>query len=504
MVAFALVLVVWSLRGNSPPASAGGVASEESSERSGGSGSHDPFTALGMAPPSGTPAASASAGTQDPPPVIDDIELEKKEVCAGEENLVTVKAHTINGTDPFLHIVIDGHQGSSFPVTLWRDDQGNVQGQHFITVFGRGNVSTMVPLPMYEVKDCRPTYIASIMQRVRSNTWSDFDFNARVVGVPPAVTEKDRQRGAPPPPVPKPFKPVAFTWTFGDGDTMTSLTPIVEHDYEGRAQDTLYSYFVVGVSIRGAKGEVATGRTVLPLINPAFESLAEKGIVSLMIALEPRFPEIGSDGRVTQKVRIWHTQPGPVTITRAVLTKYFRQAAGQTTPQDVDVASVLGSATIPPGKDGLTATVTLDPASEEEVFSKTWALTGTSAEGYPVVGSFSVMLPPPKPSADAGDTVFDPLLKQKIMLAREMLGKDVVNDEDLWRLEREGAFANLKVSPAEAAAAASAAIAAAVQKGPPGGAQPANAQHGPGAVPATTTQQLAPTGQGAGAPASSK
>ena len=191
-------------------------------------------------------------------------------------------------------------------------------------------------------------------------------------------------------------------------------------------------------------------------------------------------------------------------ITRAVLTKYFRQAAGQTTPQDVDVASVLGSATIPPGKDGLTTTVTLDPASEEEVFSKTWALTGTSAEGYPAVGSFSVMLPPPKPGADAGDTVFDPLLKQKIMLAREMLGKDVVDDEDLWRLDREGAFANLKVSPAEAAAAASAAIAAAVQKGPPGGAQPTNAQRGPGVVPASTTQQLAPAGQGAGAPASSK
>ena len=67
-------------------------------------------------------------------------------MCAGEENLVTVKAHTTNGTDPFLHTVIDGHQGASIPVTLWRDDSGAVLGAHSITVFGRNNVATTVPL----------------------------------------------------------------------------------------------------------------------------------------------------------------------------------------------------------------------------------------------------------------------------------------------------------------------------------------------------------------------
>jgi len=446
-------------------------------------------------------AAPAPSVAPDPPPVIDEIVLEKKEVCAGEENLVTVKSHTTNNTDPFLHTVIDGHMGTSWPMTLWRDDDGNVLGQHSITVFGRGNVATTVPLPQYEVKDCRPTYIAAIQQRVRANTWADFDFEARVVGIPPAPTEADRKRGAPPPPVPKPFKPVAFTWTFGDGETATTLTPLVSHSYEGREQNALYSYFLVGVSIRGAKGETATGRMALPLINPAFESLAEKGLVTLLIALDPRFPELGSDGKVTQKVRLWHTQPGPVTIEHASLTKYYRQAAGQTPASDVDVASVLGTTVIPPGKDGITTTVILDPQSEEEIFSKTWALRGTSAEGYPVIGTFSVMIPPPKPTADASTPIFDPLLKQKIMLARQMLGKDTVDDEDLWRLEREGAFANLKVTPQESAAALAAAKAAASQQGFPSP-QPTYVPRGPPA-PTSTSQQAAQPGQGAG-PASSK
>jgi hypothetical protein len=485
MVLFAVVLLVWARRPDPATDAKGSATSEEEPSQSGSSGGSSPF-AMGVSP---APSAPQPAGSADPPPVIDEIVLEKKEVCAGEENLVTVKSHTTNGTDPFLHTLIDGHQGSSFPVTLWRDDNGAVLGNHSVTVFGRGNVATTVPLPMYEVKDCRPTYIAELVQRVRSNTWSDFEFNARVVGIPRAPTDADRQRGAPPPPVPKPFKAVSWSWDFGDGSSTTTLTPIVEHDYEGRAQTSLYSYYVVGVTIRGAKGEVATGRSTLSLINPAFEALAEKGIVALMISLDPRFPEIGTDGKVTQKVRLWHTSPQAVTIEHAMVTRYYKQAAGQTPPSEVDVASVLGTTIIPSGKDGITTTVVLDPQSEDEVFSKTWDLKGVSADDLPVLGSFSVMLPPAKPGPDAGSTVFDPLLKQKIILAREILGKDVVNDEDLWRLQREGMFADLKVSPAEAAAAASAAIAEAIQKGPP------SAQRGPvvqgPAAPTSTNEQRA-------------
>jgi hypothetical protein len=465
----ALGLLLWSMRKKPQPVAATPTDDSEQAQES------RPPGDLHASNPSSPPPGASALAVPDPPPVIDEIDLEKNEVCAGEENLVTVKAHTVNGTDPFLHMVIDGHMGSAVPVQLWTDANGKVMGKHIVEVFGRNNVHTFVPLPKYTVKDCRATYLAAVNQRIRSNTWADFDFQARLIAVPPgpmneAQAMELRRTGAPPPKAAPLWKPVSFAWNFGDGETDTTTNPITEHNYEGRKQDALYSYFLVELTIRGAKpGETATGRTMLALINPAFEALAQKGAVQLLISLDPRFPELGPDGIVHQNVKIWHNQPGPVTINKAILTTYYKQAAGEAPPQLVDVASVLGTNVIPAGKDGITATVTLDPESDVEVFSKTWNLEGKSEEGYPAYGAFSVMLPVPKPTPDASTPVADPMLTKKIILARQLLGKDVVTDEDLWSLERQGAFASLTVSPEEAAAAKQGGAAAAIAngKGPP-------------------------------------
>jgi hypothetical protein len=74
----------------------------------------------------------------------------------------------------------------------------------------------------------------------------------------------------------------------------------------------------------------------------------------------------------------------------------------------------------------------------------TYRLSGHSQDGHPVMGSFSVMRPPARPSADNSQAVVDPTLKAKIIAAREILGKDTVNDEDLWQLERQGRFADIR------------------------------------------------------------
>jgi hypothetical protein len=386
-------------------------------------------------------APPASPPRPDPPPVIDDVVVEKPEVCSGEENLVTVRAHTVNGTNEFLHYVVDGAMGSSVPLRLLLGQDGRVEGKHSITVFGRGNVATTVPVPEYTVKDCQPQRIVTVVSHVRPNSWSDIELGARVVTLP-QPDPRVRTLGSA-----APFVAASYVWAFGDGETATTATPFVSHDYEGRSQDTLYSYFTVRVDVLSTKGETLTGRTTLPLINPAFEALKQKGIVQILIALDPRFPELGPDGRVVQKVRLWHTRPDPVTIDAAAVTKYFEGASGETAPESVAVAGLLGSTTIPPGKEGIVATVVLDTITEPGVFSETYRLSGRSVDGHPVMGSFSVMRPPPKPTAESSQAVLDPILKAKIVAAREILGKDVVNDEDLWRLEREGRFAELAVPP---------------------------------------------------------
>jgi hypothetical protein len=376
----------------------------------------------------------------EPAPVIDEVTVEKPEVCSGEENLVTVRAHTVNGTDEFLHSVVDGAMGSAVPLRLLLGQDGRVEGQHLISVFGRTNVATTVPVPEYRVKDCQPEKVVVIEARVAANTWSDFDLLARVVSPPPPLPGI-RGEGSH-----RPFAPVSYAWTFGDGEAATTTGPVIAHDYERRPQDSLYSYFTVRVDVRSLDGEVLTGRTTLPLINQAFEAFAQKGIVQLLVALDPRFPELGPDGRVVQNVRLWHTRADPVTIDAAAVTRYFDGASGETQPQAVDVAGLLGASTVPPGKEGVTTTVVLDTLTDPGVFSLTYRLSGHSAEGHPVMGSFSVMRPPPRPTADNSQPVADPALKARIVAAREILGRDTVNDEDLWRLEREGRFAGLAPS----------------------------------------------------------
>jgi hypothetical protein len=53
------------------------------------------------------------------------------------------------------------------------------------------------------------------------------------------------------------------------------------------------------------------------------------------------------------------------------------------------------------------------------------------------------------PTPEDHQPVVDPLLKAKILRAREVLGKPYVTDEDIWRLEREGLMNNLQVGPPE-------------------------------------------------------
>jgi hypothetical protein len=388
------------------------------------------------APPPPAREAVAAPKPPEPAPVIDEVTVEKPEVCSGEENLVTVRAHTVNGTDEFLHYAIDGALGSAVPLRLLLGADGRVEGQHVVSVFGRGNMAVTVPVPEYKVKNCQPARVVVLESHVRANTWSDFDFLAKLMTLPPLP-------GVPSEGSHKPFAPVSFAWTFGDGEAATTTGPVVSHDFERRSQDALYSYFTVRVDARNADGEVLTGRTTLPLINPAFEAYAQKGIVQLLVALDPRFPELGPDGRVVQNVRLWHTRRETVTIDAAAVTRYFEGGSGEAQPQALDVAGLLGTTAIPPGKDGITTSVILDTLTDPGVFSMTYRLSGHSPDGHAVMGSFSVMRPPPPPTANNSQPVVDPQLKAKVLAAREILGKDTVNDEDIWQLERQGRFADL-------------------------------------------------------------
>src|SRR5687768_10262502 len=64
-------------------------------------------------------ADSSSTRSGPSPPIIDEVRLEKTELCAGEETLATVRAHTVDGTDAELHYLIGPGTGQSVPLRAW-------------------------------------------------------------------------------------------------------------------------------------------------------------------------------------------------------------------------------------------------------------------------------------------------------------------------------------------------------------------------------------------------
>jgi hypothetical protein len=414
----------------------------------------------GPTPPAATPRPAAPAAIHLPPavepalasgprtPLIDDVVVEKPELCAGEETLVTVRAHTPDDSDAELHYLIGSGTGRSVPVRAWVDEQGRPP-EFQVTAFGRDNAAASVPVPPLRIKPCRVGTFVVLSHRSLPNRWGTFEFRARLrdgatVGgakgaaapaVPPAAPAASDERTAG-----TPVRAQRYLWTFGDGTRGETRGPVVTHSYEDRSQQALYAQFLVRVDVVTEDGRSLVARDALQLPNPAYESWTRKGIVSLVVALDPPFPVLSPAGRVEQGVRLRHYRPDPVTIESVHAVRSYASGAGQSLP--VDVLSLLGTTSIPAGS-GLELHVSLDPEAEPDLLLLTYYLKGKSAEGRPVIGSFSVMRPPPRPSAENSTPVTDARLLAKIRRARERLGKDVVSDEDLARLERQGELQDL-------------------------------------------------------------
>jgi hypothetical protein len=371
--------------------------------------------------PAPAPERPKAAPAEEPPPVIDEVSVEKQEVCAGEENLITVRAHTTNGTDAYLHAAIGGTIGSRVPLRIWPGVDGSYEPPT-VTVFGRGNVMAEAPVPRYRVKDCKPDRNVLLLHRLLPNTVDEYELQARIVEV-----------GAKENPDARPFRPVSYLWDFDDGSTEKTERPFVTHSYERRKQQSLVSELLIRLTVRGESGEQLRGRTLLQIPNVLFQNFAERGIITILASPTPRFPEIDGEGVVRQVFRLWHHRDEMVRIGKVTAVRHYVETNDNSPHETVS----LGVSEIPPG-DGVEVELKLDTENEPDVFTVTYYLEGETAEGHPAKGTFSLMRPPPKPTKESHIPVDDPVLLAKIKRAREILGQELVTDEDIWRLEREG------------------------------------------------------------------
>ena len=354
------------------------------------------------------------------PPVIDEITVEKEVVCEGEENLITVTAHTLDGADALLHATIGGERGMSVPVKTYLRDGKPLQPR--IIVFGAKNVATVVDVPSYTVKPCKPERVVNIGLRAVPNREDEFEFFARVIASGKEST---------------PFNAKRYLWNFGDGETQVTPSGLATHAYgHDGPRNALYSQRLIKVEVVGEGGDSISGRTSLQLMSAAYEHLLKFDVVALMSQGTPRFPTIDQRGVVRQKFEIWHQYGEPVEIQS--VTVISQDKAGRRGGESkLDLATIIGETEIPVGKS-IEAELSLDTAKHPDLVALVYRLEGTSADGKTAIGEVSVMVPPPKPTPENSNPVTDPKMVAKIQKALAILGQDTVTQEDIWRLEREG------------------------------------------------------------------
>jgi hypothetical protein len=365
-----------------------------------------------------------------PAPVIDEITVEKPEVCSGEENLVSIRAHTVDGTDDHLHYTVGSEGGQRIPVRVWKNKDGSYELPQ-VSVFGRDNVATHAPLPAFKVKDCEPLRNALVRSRMLTNTIGEYEFQVRIVDV---AAQKL--------PDAKPFQVVRYEWSWGDGTSETTQSPVVTHRFPGQELEKMYHQYLVSVDAVAANGERVKGRLGLQILNSAYENFVYRGVVTVLGEGTPRFPVLGEDGMVRQTFRLFHYAKGPVRIDKVTAVRSLMFSPSEPPRDEASETNELGVSLIPSGP-GVEVQVKLDLRAWPDMAMITYELEGTSTEGHPVRGSFSVMRPPAPPTREKHVPVTDPVLISKIKRAQELLKQQFVTEEDLIRLEAEGKFNDL-------------------------------------------------------------
>ena len=216
--------------------------------------------------------------------------------------------------------------------------------------------------------------------------------------------------------------------------------PVAVHDYSALPQRTAFSDLLVKVKASDGAGETVEGRFPLHIRNIAFATRL-RGVATLFAVPVPRFPEIGPDGVVRQKFRLWHAEEAPVQITGLTLSRFFLPATDGSAPAPpntvaLDHTRLLRHTEIRPAAF-VDESLEFDFGANAAVYAVTFAVQGV-ADGMQVRGELTLLRPPPAPTRENSIPIQDPAMVQKIRRAMTILNQQTVSQEDIWRLEREG------------------------------------------------------------------
>jgi len=323
------------------------------------------------------PAESVAVEDQDlagGPPMIDQVSVDKKEVCRGEDNFATVKAHTLDGADYYLRIGMTDPesgrmlQGTRIPFHLDRQPTHPIR----VSVEGRRRAS-FVDLPEIRVKDC------DVPRRVNIVTRRSFDASDRV-----QFTASVAETRQPSSFDNAPFAPVSYEWDFGDGQTEVTTSADVMHSYEARSQASVVSVFLVHVRLKERGDRQIEGAITVPLTNRGFVPLIHENTVLVSAGVTRKE---GSDE--PQKIWLYHGYPQTVTIDRVEVVETAEGPQGEVTRREIARDTVLGFSSLAAGESRVLPT--LDAVLTRAGRARSLVITGHTDDGKAATGSIALV-----------------------------------------------------------------------------------------------------------------
>jgi hypothetical protein len=262
--------------------------------------------------------------------VIEKVEVDKQELCRGEDATVTVHAKSVDEDDEYLAYGSLGRPELVGPRFTFKPEES--VGIDWMKVFVRGKFGTSViaSVPPILVKDCQPPPSVSIEYR-RPTDAPDRALLAASISVPAEGDQK--------------FEPVEYEWDFGDGAKEKTAAAEVSHSYEHRRQTRAYAYFFVTVKARDAAGRLAQGSRSLRFVNLGFRPLLNEDRVVVFAGID----QVGT----TERVWLYHGAPYSVRLERITVKDVTTDESGAeqaTAGRDYDAASILGFSELPSGK----------------------------------------------------------------------------------------------------------------------------------------------------------
>jgi hypothetical protein len=261
---------------------------------------------------------------------IDSIEVDKSEVCYGEENFANIRAHDETGGSDRLIVRLGGSREMGLRVPF-RIDRANAATPRRIIVSGGGGPPVMATIPEVKLKDCDVAERVTIDVSLTSRSPHLLTLKA---GVNPAPAGQEA------------FEAVSYEWDFGDGTKQASDSPSVEHSYEGVPQTTRFAYFLMSVKLRDRRGRELSGSRAYGFPNFGFGEFLDNHEILLTSA---GGSEAGEGTAGAERVRLYHGFDKPVQLER-VRVRDVRRGAAQPAGSAKEYApqALLGVTLLPP------------------------------------------------------------------------------------------------------------------------------------------------------------